>query len=68
LNKLILLISLSIFLYAQYEKGYIDTHGGKSNKLTDKKVDFSKNNFNLFSSPILKKDTNNSINVKDLFK
>ena len=42
LNKIFLVISLSVFLFS-YEKGNIDMHGGKENNLLNKKLDFAKN-------------------------
>lgn len=43
--KVLLLIYFSLYLQA-YNKGLIDTHGGNSDSLTNKKSSFS-NNFSL---------------------
>lgn len=56
--KIILILIFVISSSFCYEKGYIDTHGGKNNPLTNKKVDFTKNNNFLYKK--IKIDNNSS--------
>jgi len=41
LSKIVLILSLSVYLFS-YEKGNIDMHGGKDEQLITKKIEFAK--------------------------
>jgi hypothetical protein len=52
-------------MFAQYEKGYIDTHGGKEEKLIQKKIDFARQGMDfLLKSKSLKENNSTKKHIK----
>lgn len=41
--KIFFLVLFPLFLFSNMQQGYIDTHGGKKDKLFQKRSDFSSN-------------------------